>query len=399
MLNALGIFERRGSGSKPSALRRVAGDQDVRPASFQVPAETSAGSKTVAKKAAAVDPPVRPVIELESGEEIAGGKLRLQAGAIVRGKNEARVRIAAPPTGLAVNVDRVRFENIDFVWRQRAEEIVSPERSALLDLKVGQTEFVGCTFQAEAAGSYELPAAMRLGSNSRGGARLQPAVGVQLERCVISGVACGVDCATTGPAAISARDTLCLGRGALVRFPQARRADAVTNVALEHVSLRGAAAMMEVNCDDAADLMGTIAVNTTGCVFAPEENGALVIFSGHSSPKVTGGMITALDWTCQDSLVTPATNVAIWSHEQSREKLPDDQLALEGLVASEFEFMGAATNAPTDSRLKRWLAPMRTELVPGIDEELPPLAELKHKAGPATENQGNSAPVSDKSQK
>jgi hypothetical protein len=91
--------------------------------------------------------------------------------------------------------------------------------------------------------------------------------------------------------------------------------------------------------------------------------------------------------------------VAIWSHEQSREKLPDDQLALEGLVASEFEFMGAATNASTDSRLKRWLAPMRTELVPGIDEELPLLPELKHKAGPAAENQANSAPDGNKSQK
>ena len=138
----------------------------MRPASFQVPAEATTASKTATNKAVIADPPVRPVIELESGEEIAGGKLRLQTGAIVRGKNGERVRIAAPSTGLAVNVDRVRFENIDFVWRQRPEEIVSPERSALLDLKVGQTEFVGCTFQAEAAGSYELPTAIRLGSSS-----------------------------------------------------------------------------------------------------------------------------------------------------------------------------------------------------------------------------------------
>jgi hypothetical protein len=99
---------------------------------------------------------------------------------------------------------------------------------------------------------------------------------------------------------------------------------------------------MELNCDDVADTMGTIAVNTTGCVFAPEENGALVIFTGRSLPKAIGGMITALDWTCQDSLVAPTTSVAIWSHEQSREKMPDDQLALEGLVASEFEFMGTS---------------------------------------------------------
>lgn len=391
VLNALGIFERRGSGSKPGVPQRGTTDGEVRPASFQVSTEATTASKTANKSVA--EPLARTVIELESGEEVSGGKLRLQAGAIVRGKDGERVRIATPPTGLAVTVDRVRFENIDFVWRQRAEEIVSPERSALVDLKVGQTEFVGCTFQAEAAGSYDLPAAIRLGSSSRGGARLQPAVGVQLERCVISGVGCGVDCITRGPAAISARDTLCLVRGALVRFSQMRRADAVTNVTLEHVCIRGAAAMMEVNCDDAADAMGTIAVNTTGCVFAPEENGGLVIFSGRSSPKVTGGMITALDWTCQDSLVTPATNVAVWSHEQSREKLPDDQLALEGLVASEFEFMGAATNMPSDSRLKRWLAPMRTEQVPGIDEGLPQLPELKHTAGPATENQGNSAPA------
>jgi eukaryotic-like serine/threonine-protein kinase len=366
----LAIFERRGSVKVSHASDAPHKDREIRPASFASHDETAGTNDQRSTSAAS-----RPVIELTSGAEIAGSTLRLTAGTIVRGKEGERPRVAMPANGLVITVENVRFENIDFVWRHKPEEITSPERHAFVELHGGQTEFAGCTFQAQPVGSFELPAAIRLGNHRQRGGALSPAIRVELDRCVIQGAACCMDCAARGPAAMTARNTLFLGPGSLVRFPEARHADAATSVVLEHVTMRGGAAMIELHCDDPAEWNGTVTVSTTGCVFAPDESGALVLIDGKKLPKVTGGALAALDWSCQDSLASPGAPITQWRHGETHETLPDDELALEGLVASAFDFVGDAGGDPGSSRLRRWLAPMRTELTPGIDENLPPLPE------------------------
>jgi hypothetical protein len=375
--NGLAIFQRTKDASHSQLVGQERSDHDLRLASYQTRIDPADADENRSPS-----PVNRPIIELSGDREIAGGKLRLQAGAIVRGKHGERPCIAMPANGQVITADHVRFENIDFIWRQRPEEITSPDRHALLELRTNQTEFEGCTFQAQVVGSFELPAAIRLANNSQRGSALAPAVRVELDRCVIAGVACGVDCTARGPAAITARNTLYTGHGALVRFPQTRRADAPTSVALEHVTLRGAKAAIELDCDDAADSSGTVNVNTTACVFAPEEAGALAVFSGSQAPKITGGVLAALDWNCQESLISPAAAVAIWQHDQKQETLPDNELALEGLVSSPFDFLGRALSDPAASRLRTWLAPMRTEMTPGIGDDLPPLREIGETASP-----------------
>ncbi len=106
-------------------------------------------------------------------------------------------------------------------------------------------------------------------------------------------------------------------------------------------------------------------------MFAPQETGSLVLFCGRRTPRLTGGVLAALDWSCQDSLISPGTTVAIWQQDQTRETLPDDALPLEGLVASQFDFADEAASNPGASKLQRWLAPMRTESPPGIGDDLP----------------------------
>jgi hypothetical protein len=370
--NGLAIFQPRSGTNNLQQTHHDRADHNVHQANFQTRDESPEGDK----KPSASEPN-RPVIELSTTTETVGTTLRLQTGAIVRGKEEKRPCIVMPPNGLAITVGKVRFENVDFVWRQRPEEIASPDRHALIELRAAQTEFEGCTFQAKATGSFELPAAIRLGNNVQRGADLAPAVRVQLDRCVIEGVACGVDCVARGPTSITASNTLYTGKGPLVRFPQARRSDASAEISLQHVTLRSAAAAIELRCNDEADSSGTVVVNTTACVFAPEQSGGLVIFSGRRSPKVIGGVLAALDWSCQDSLVSPGTAVAIWQHDETKETLPDEELPLEGLVASPFDFASSATSEPADSRLRRWLAPMRTDLTPGIGDDLPQLPDIQ----------------------
>jgi hypothetical protein len=52
-------------------------------------------------------------------------------------------------------------------------------------------------------------------------------------------------------------------------------------------------------------------------------------------------------------------------------------MALEGLVTAGFDFVGPATSQTATSRLRRWLAPQKTDEAPGISESVsnfPPVA-------------------------
>jgi hypothetical protein len=271
-----------------------------------------------------------------------------------------------------VTADNVRFENIDFLWRQRPEAITSPDRHALIDLRSAHVEFVGCTFQAVAVGSFELPPAIRMTGSSQHAA-LAPAVQVRLQQCALQGVACGVECALAGPAAIEVSNSLHLGRGALVRFSQPRHGDSPALVTLAHVTLRGASSVIEIDTGDSSEEFSQLNINASGCVLAPE-GGGLLLFAGRQVKPSIGGRLKGIEWSGEGSLTPPGTAVAVWRHDEALETLPDDELSMDGLVASAMEFVGETTNDPSTSRLKKWLAPLQSDLTPGIADDLPKLA-------------------------
>ncbi|HZZ28104.1 MAG TPA: hypothetical protein VFE46_08885 [Pirellulales bacterium] len=345
--------------------------QAVRPVNYETVDNASVAAVNREKPPA--DALSRPIVELKSTTETSATAFRLPPGAIVRGKDGGRPCIATPPNGFLLTADHVRFENVDFVWRQRPEEITSPDRHALIDLQAAHVEFAGCTFQAQMVGSFELPAAIRISDKLGRSTALPPAIRLQLRDCVLCGVACGVDCQTRGPASIEMHNTLYLGKGALVRFLHAPAAEVSSAITLEHVTVRGAVAVVVLHAEHPLEASGTVALNTTACVLAPNESGALVIFDGPAWPKSAGGTLATLDWSGQDSLVAQSIPTVLWQHNGAGEALPEEALPVEGLVASPFEFVGPATSDPADSRLRRWLAPGRTELPPGIGDDLPQL--------------------------
>jgi hypothetical protein len=313
---------------------------------------------------------------LSSGNEISGASLRLSPGAIVRGKDGARPRILVPASGVPITVDNVRFENVDFIWRVRAEQIISPDRHVIIDLRAAHVEFTGCTFQAVASGSFDPPPAIRISQPGQRGTSLPPASLVKIERSVFQGVACGIDCRTRGPLRIDITSTLHMGQGALVRFPQTRPADAPASIALDHVTLRGADSVIELNSEEAHETSGTIALTTTACVLAPDVAGALAVLTANRKPASKNDALSALEWTGQGTLTGRETVVALWrktGSEATEETLPDGELSLEGLVASPLEFNGPASSDPGASRLKRWLGPSQSDQMPGIGDNLPSL--------------------------
>ena len=58
---------------------------------------------------------------------------------------------------------------------------------------------------------------------------------------------------------------------------------------------------------------------------------------------------------------------------------PEADLGLEGLVAAAFDFAGPATANPATSRLRRWLAPQKTDEPPGIGAAVPAFPSVSNR--------------------
>src|SRR5262249_46075627 len=135
-------------------------------------------------------------------------------------------------------------------------------------------------------------------------AALAPAVRVRLEHSALQGVACAIDCHTKGPAAINLFDVLHLGRGPLIDFSQNRPADAPTAIELDHVTARGMPAVLQFDAEEPVDHFGAITITTTACVFAQDDNGALVYCAGQRSMNAVSAILKSLEWAGQGSLVS-----------------------------------------------------------------------------------------------
>jgi hypothetical protein len=279
----------------------------------------------------------------------------------------------APPSGVIVAAEDVRFENVDFVWRNPPQRIVAPDQIAIVDQRARHTEFVGCTFQAAAAGTFGLPPALRMHAAGARSSTLAPACQVRLERCTIGDVATAVEGASAGPMAIAIHDTLYVASGPLIRLNEPPAIDAPIAIELKHLTARGASSVLEIAGGRSSSLPGAIGIEAVACALALQPTGALLTFAGPQLPKTASNGRVPIDWTGQGSLSQIDTVVANWHHDGTSETLPDDLMAVEGLVTGKLEFAAAASADPATSRLMYWLAPLFSDDPPGIGESLPKL--------------------------
>jgi hypothetical protein len=321
--------------------------------------------------------PAKPIVELPVDVEVPGASLRLQPDAVVRGKNSQRVRVLVPPGGMVVAAENVRFENIDFIWRHRAERITAPERIAIVEQRSRSVEFVGCTFQAAEAPPFGLPPAVRLRSGAAGSTTLPAACRVRLERCVLKEVAAAVDGAAAGPMAIELNDTLHTARGPLIRLAEYPAIDAPVAISLKHTTVRGTIRVIELGAGGSSFMPGAINIEAVACALALEPAGSLLAFTGSHLPKAAASGRMPIEWTGQGSLADADTVVAIWQHDGTCETLPDDGVPVEGLVPGKMEFAGLSGDDPATSRLTNWLAPLLSDESPGIGDSLPRLPPIK----------------------
>ncbi len=372
-----------GIPASPSAVERVADPANEATPSSQSPDHNGSQQADHNRDKELVLGSGRPVV-IEPSE--------LRPGQCVRGEPGKRPLVRVPRGGLAVGVEGVRFQGIDFLRDHSARKgPIQPrpgdEPPAMIHLTASRAEFADCTFCSETAELREPFSFIRwTHPTGRDDSRMSlPSGQVRLEDCMLLGPGIGVNCQTIGAIAVELDNTLCLAGGPVIRLDHAPGADEPIIIGLSQVTLRGGGPLLEC-CHGQIDRPGTISIRAVGCVFAPDSQAAVLVFVGSASPNLPDGLgplLARIRWSGQGSLVLPDTPIAQWRRPDGEHRVLDDSLvSIAGLVRSDVEFAGTAQfdlgrSDPAASRVVRWQAPIRSADPPGADpSRLPNMATI-----------------------
>ena len=296
------------------------------------------------------------------------GSLNLRPGQCIRSPEGRRAMILVPSTGMIVDKENVRFENIDFRIRPTAVNDAKSPEPAMLELHVGRAAFLGCSFQAAetertpvAAIRWTHPIATETAETSLPNGR------IQWYDCFLHRVSVGLDCRTAGALSIELKNVLYSEAGPLVRLDHCPQSDEPVSITMEQVTLRGGGPLLECLAPRAENQPGEITVLATACAFLPEADAPLIHVRG---PQMPERLPAAIRWSGQGSLLGPRVPVIVWSNTDGhRQALDESALSIAGLVRSEVSFAGKPSSNPAASRLVRWQAPLQSADPPGCNPE------------------------------
>jgi hypothetical protein len=159
-------------------------------------------------------------------------------------------------------------------------------------------------------------------------------------------------------------------------------ADEPLRIGLSQVTLRDAAALVELDClaSSRDTPLGEICIDATGCVLAPRDNRSLLLVASDRPPVE---LLRGLKWTGQGSVLTPRGEFARWLRpDSSTEVMDDTAISISGLVRGHVDFAGPVSGRPSDSRVLECQAPLPDSESPGANTaRLPADAEA---AAPGT---------------
>jgi hypothetical protein len=346
----------------------------------------------------------REELRLPSDRPVRGESLRFKPGQRVRAQS-GRARIVVPLQGLAVQADRVSFENIDFVADETSHErtvradfaadavgsglnedkaadgraIGEEAAGMLIRLLAAECEFTGCSFQS-AGGSPELRAAIvwQHAAAQRAAAIALPSGRICMKNCVFRRVGVGVESRVHGAIALEIVNSLHLGPGPMIRLTHAPAADEPVRINLSQVTLREADALLECRCVDLRDPSGEINIEASGCVLAPRAQAALLLLRSDSFPTP---LLHEMKWTGQGSVVAGQVVFGrLCGRDGSRQTIDDATISIAGLVRGEVEFAGRFDGEPANSQVVNCQAPLQDSDSAGVAARtLPP--EVKSAAG------------------
>lgn len=315
--------------------------------------------------------PAENVIELDAARPLRLEEFSLADGMTVRGAAGKRASISVPPGGLIVNAEGVSFENVDFVAGS-AMGTRRGEPAAMVRVRALKARFSGCSFQTTGWSNLpvdRLPAAVGwFGRPPNDEDELTLPTGeLAMERCVFRGVSAAVHCEIEAAMTFDLTQSLHLGPGPLIALAEAPQVDEPIMLAMRHVTLRGACALLECRYDSLGDDAGALAIRADDCAFVPAPGAGLLVFRGAAHP---GPLVEHLDWAGQGSVLSREAPLALWHGANSRIRAAaEEMIQVAGLVRTDVGFAGDAAEGPKASRIVRWQVPLRSPEPPGIGEE------------------------------
>ncbi|MBX7168140.1 MAG: protein kinase [Pirellulales bacterium] len=311
------------------------------------------------------------VVRLPGNQRIGLERLKLRTGQTVRPPDGQRTTLVVGPNGLAIDGDRLQFEDIDFVHRRSGGQASA---AALLRLRAGTATFVHCTFDGTAS-STALSPAINWQIAATPGDELSTAR-LELRDCVLRHLRTGVDVAHGQATSLRLLNCLILGPGAVVRLGQAPSADAPVRIALEQATVRDAAGLIEMHARVQASSVGSLVIDASDSVFAPPAGSALLTFQDPPDE----GWLQSIAWRGQGSVVLPGVMFAAGLDRTGvLRPVAEEGLSVAGLVRGAVEFAGPAKSNPAASEIVRWQVPLIADHPPGIDAQ-----RLHDTTGPVT---------------
>lgn len=142
-------------------------------------------------------------------------------------------------------------------------------------------------------------------------------------------------------------------------------ADPPPQLRVQQFTLREARTFIRCRSDAAADLQTWLALTTTDCVFSPAATGGLLELECETPPVLHDQLV---QWEGEASLLPADTPLLHWVNpsDRTRQRLPGEELPLEGLVTGRFTFTGLPTQNPADSVLDATDIPRRSLTLPGL---------------------------------
>ena len=339
----------------------------VRPAAWPLDSQPMVDTAvTPAGYSAAIGLPA-PELRLPSDRPVRGELLQLKPGQRVHAQG-GRARMIVPRDGLAVQADRVSFENVDFVAEGRTDRqaIRDETPAALIRLLAAECEFVGCSFQSAADHDHgymvpgpELSAAIvwQYASARRPAAASLPSGRIRLKDCVFRRVGVGIESRVHGAIVLEIANSLHLGPGPMIRLAHAPAADEPLRINLSQVTLREADALLDCRCIELNDPSGEINIEASGCVFAPRAQAALLLLTSDTFPVP---LLHEVNWTGQGSVVAGQVVFGRWNRRDGgRQTIDDATISIAGLVRGEVEFAGRFDGEPANSQVVNCQAPLR----------------------------------------
>lgn len=322
-------------------------------ATSDVSTSSGHGSQTDATVTLEPDFPLpdrRGVVRLIDGKSYGVAQLNHGDQIVLRGTGSRPARIVIDQEPLRLAAPVVELENIEIVLKEGSE---GPIAGSLVlvqanQLTVKRSVFVGRSDTGMMPGTRTIARPLGLAWKP-----IQPRTptSIEMDDCLFLGQSSVLYCAQKIDR-LSFVNCLKAGGGAMANLP-APRATEVTESRLEHLTVRGADALLRIrlSADQAA---GEIAVVSNHSVFELHSRGALFQFLGATGERPQRQLVNVAG---EGSLSRPDTQiVGVLLKSQSdpgAEFEPDEQwdrlVRIEGIAASPFRFVGRISGRAQDS--------------------------------------------------